>query len=195
MGMQGGYGIPNALHSNVPSKVAANCPPYWMLFSSPQQSRLASRWSSDFWEPNPRRRSRSLNAAHFHAMNDPVKFTISNSDDDDSSDNEEASVTRPKSTNSGLRRQVLDVKDLHSRCSSHLLNLPSCCGLSSEQCSSTLRCSLPNSDAQRQNLWKIQNHGDSFHELSASQQLFTHGHTRPIMQVRKMLLQVSFKWC
>uniref|UniRef100_UPI0037E79827 ubiquitin-associated protein 1-like n=1 Tax=Semicossyphus pulcher TaxID=241346 RepID=UPI0037E79827 len=38
-----------------------SCPPYWMMFCSPQQSRLASRHCSDFWEPNPRQRSHSLN--------------------------------------------------------------------------------------------------------------------------------------
>ncbi|KAK0137128.1 Ubiquitin-associated protein 1-like [Merluccius polli] len=38
-------------------------PPYWLLFSSPQQSRLASRCRSDFWEPDPRPRSNSLNPA------------------------------------------------------------------------------------------------------------------------------------
>ncbi|XP_026786702.3 ubiquitin-associated protein 1-like [Pangasianodon hypophthalmus] len=180
-GVQGGYSVPNALHPNTPSK-AATCPPYWMLFSSPQQSRLASRWSSDFWEPNPRRRSRSLNAAQFRAMNDRVKFNISNSDDNDSSDNEEASFTRPKCNNSGLRRHELEMKDLHSHCSSHPLNLPSCCGLSSQQRSSILQCSLPNPEAQGTNLWKIQNHGDTFHELSASQQLLTLGHTTPLTQ-------------
>lgn len=187
-GVQGGYSVPNDLH---PSKVAATCPPYWMLFSSPQQSRLASRWSSDFWEPNPRRRSHSLNAAHIHAMNDRVKFNISNSDDDDdSSDNEEASLSRPKYKDSCLRRQVLDVKVLHSRCSSDLLNLPSPCGLSSQQRSSILQCSLPNSETQGRNLWKIHNHDDSFHELSVSQQLLTLGHMRSIIQVKKC----AFKW-
>lgn len=180
MGVQGGCSVPNALHPNSPSYVAATCPPYWMLFSSPQQSRLASRWSSDFWEPNPRRRSHSLNAAHFHAMNDGVKFSISNTDDDDS-DNEETSFTRPKCSISGLRRQELDTKDLHSCCPKHLLNLPSCCGHSSERHSSN-----PNSEAHRMNLWKFQDHGDSFHELSESQWLSTLGHTRHIIQVRKL---------
>nr|XP_055039760.1 ubiquitin-associated protein 1-like [Misgurnus anguillicaudatus]XP_055039827.1 ubiquitin-associated protein 1-like [Misgurnus anguillicaudatus] len=59
---------------------SATCPPYWMMFSSPQESRLASRWSSDFWEPNPRPRSRSLNAAHYRAMKDQVKYAISDSE-------------------------------------------------------------------------------------------------------------------
>ncbi|XP_059357283.1 uncharacterized protein LOC132096114 [Carassius carassius] len=65
-GLQGGYPTLNPRSSCEPM---ATCPPYWMMFSSPQESRLASRWSSDFWEPNPRPRSRSLNAAHYRMMN------------------------------------------------------------------------------------------------------------------------------
>ncbi|XP_040051939.2 uncharacterized protein ubap1lb [Gasterosteus aculeatus] len=45
------------------SGLQPSCPPYWMMFSSPQQSRLASRHCSDFWEPPPRQRSHSLNPA------------------------------------------------------------------------------------------------------------------------------------
>ncbi|XP_068598003.1 ubiquitin-associated protein 1-like [Brachionichthys hirsutus] len=45
------------------SALVPSCPPYWIMFSSPQQSRLASRHCSDFWEPNPRPRSNSLNPA------------------------------------------------------------------------------------------------------------------------------------
>ncbi|XP_072321783.1 uncharacterized protein ubap1lb [Eucyclogobius newberryi] len=59
------------------SGLQPSCPPYWMMFSSPQQSRLASRHSSDFWEPNPRQRSYSLNPAALSA-----KFTISDSEDE-----------------------------------------------------------------------------------------------------------------
>lgn len=47
------------------------------MFSSPQQSRLASRHSSDFWEPNPRQRSHSLNLTVLR-----TKFTISDSEDE-----------------------------------------------------------------------------------------------------------------
>ncbi|KAF5906165.1 ubiquitin-associated protein 1-like, partial [Clarias magur] len=151
-GMQGGYGVPSAHPPSVTSK-AATCPPYRMMFSSPQQSRLAGRWSSDFWEPNPLRRSRSLNAAHLHVMNDTVKFKISDSDEDESPDNEEASFVRLKCNSSGLKRQELDGKDL--------LNLPS------ELHSSILQCSFPRLKARGGKLWKIQDDGDSFHELSS----------------------------
>lgn len=63
--------------SSSSSGLLPSCPPYWMMFSSPQQSRLASRHCSDFWEPNPRQRSHSLNPAVLRA-----KFAISDSDDE-----------------------------------------------------------------------------------------------------------------
>ncbi|XP_017275079.1 ubiquitin-associated protein 1-like [Kryptolebias marmoratus] len=63
--------------SSSSSGLSASCPPYWMMFSSPQQSRLASRHSSDFWEPNPRQRSNSLNPAVLR-----TKVTISDSEDE-----------------------------------------------------------------------------------------------------------------
>lgn len=63
--------------SSCASGVPPSCPPYWMMFSSPQQSRLASRHSSDFWEPNPRQRSHSLNPAVLC-----TKFVISDSEDE-----------------------------------------------------------------------------------------------------------------
>lgn len=175
-GVQGGCSVPNALHPSAPSNVAATCPPYWMLFSSPQQSRLASRWSSDFWEPNPRRRSHSLNAAHFYVMNERGKLKCSNIEDDESSD-DEASFTRPKFNQSGLRRQEVNVKGL--------LNLRSCCRHSSEQHSSFRQCSFPNSETQGSNFWKIQDHGDS---SESHQLLTTRGHVNPITQVRKQHL-------
>ncbi|XP_029904107.1 ubiquitin-associated protein 1-like isoform X1 [Myripristis murdjan] len=65
-GLQSGYSgspHPAATAASSPSGLQPSCPPYWLMFSSPQQSRLASRHSSDFWEPNPRQRSRSLNLA------------------------------------------------------------------------------------------------------------------------------------
>ncbi|KAJ3593015.1 hypothetical protein NHX12_005353 [Muraenolepis orangiensis] len=56
--------VPHSLCAS--GALTPSCPPYWLLFSSPQQSRLASRYSSDFWEPNPRPRSNSLNLASLH---------------------------------------------------------------------------------------------------------------------------------
>ncbi|KAL2077042.1 hypothetical protein ACEWY4_026546 [Coilia grayii] len=88
-GLQGGYPTPTQSQAPVPGSptdVLPSCPPYWMMFSSPQESRLASRWSSDLWEPNPRRRSRSLNASHYRSIDGRVRFTISDSDSEDDDD-------------------------------------------------------------------------------------------------------------
>ncbi|XP_048087734.1 LOW QUALITY PROTEIN: ubiquitin-associated protein 1-like [Alosa alosa] len=87
-GLQGGYPTqPQAQVPRSPSDVLPTCPPYWMMFSSPQESRLASRWSSDLWEPNPLRRCRSLNASHLRNIDGRVHFTISDSDNEEEEDN------------------------------------------------------------------------------------------------------------
>ncbi|CAK6961983.1 ubiquitin-associated protein 1-like [Scomber scombrus] len=65
--------------SSSTSGVPPSCPPYWMMFRSPQQSRLASRHSSDFWEPNPRQRSHSLNASVMR-----TKFVMDSEDEGES---------------------------------------------------------------------------------------------------------------
>nr|XP_046227755.1 ubiquitin-associated protein 1-like isoform X2 [Scatophagus argus] len=59
------------------SGLLPSCPPYWMMLTSPQQSHLVSRHCSDFWEPNPRQRSHSLNPAVLR-----TKFDLSDSEDE-----------------------------------------------------------------------------------------------------------------
>uniref|UniRef100_A0AAV2LLS8 UBA domain-containing protein n=1 Tax=Knipowitschia caucasica TaxID=637954 RepID=A0AAV2LLS8_KNICA len=68
--------------SSSSTSLQPTCPPYWMMFSSPQQSRLASRHNSDFWEPNPRQRSHSLTLPVLR-----TKFTISDLEDESESNN------------------------------------------------------------------------------------------------------------
>ena len=93
--MQGGYpSQPSSPVPPSPSEVPASCPPSWLMFSSPQESRLASRHSSDFWEPNPRPRSHSLNPAHLRSR---VKFAISDSEEEGEGHSEEEE--RPSSEN------------------------------------------------------------------------------------------------
>ncbi|XP_067256538.1 ubiquitin-associated protein 1-like [Chanodichthys erythropterus] len=152
-GLQGGYPTLNPRSS---CELTATCPPYWMMFSSPQESRLASRWSSDFWEPNPRPRSRSLNAAHYRAMNGRVKFTISDSEDEDFAEEDGAALgegeAQPK--RSALTRQGPGLKDLHSCGSSNFLNLP--CSLSA-QCQGNVRqSSLCRLNSSRKNFQRSQ---------------------------------------
>lgn len=108
-GLQGGYPTqPQAAVPCSPSGVLPSCPPYWMLFSSPQLSRLASRWSSDLWEPNPRRRCRSLNASHLRNIDGRVRFTISDSDSDND-DGGDGEGVRDFRSGTGSSQQFLDL--------------------------------------------------------------------------------------
>uniref|UniRef100_A0A672QUL4 Ubiquitin associated protein 1 like n=2 Tax=Sinocyclocheilus grahami TaxID=75366 RepID=A0A672QUL4_SINGR len=151
-GLQGGYPTLNP-HS---SCELATCPPYWMMFSSPQESRLASRWSSDFWEPNPRPRSRSLNVAHYRTMNARVKFTISDSEDEEFTEQDGAALAdseaQSKRGGLGLPRQGPGLKDLHTCGSSNFLKLPSSCSLAAQSqgtSSSHCRHNSPKRNFQR----------------------------------------------
>ncbi|XP_048829610.1 ubiquitin-associated protein 1-like [Brienomyrus brachyistius] len=82
------------------SEPRPSCPPYWLMFSSPQENRLARLRSSDLWEALPRQRSRSLPATEGHCMHPRVKLLISDSEgeggyseDDESSSMEEDGVS------------------------------------------------------------------------------------------------------
>ncbi|KAG8001047.1 Programmed cell death protein 7, partial [Nibea albiflora] len=86
-GLQSGFTNQQLPQHSSTSGVLPSCPPYWMMFSSPQQSRLASRHCSDFWEPNPRQRSHSLNPAVLLS-----KFVISDSEDEGESATEKATT-------------------------------------------------------------------------------------------------------
>ncbi|XP_077084047.1 uncharacterized protein ubap1lb [Siphateles boraxobius] len=156
-GLQGGY---PTLSPRSPCELTATCPPYWMMFSSPQESRLASRWSSDFWEPNPRPRSRSLNADHYRAMNARVKFTISDSEDEEFTEEDGANLgegeAQPKRSDFALPRQGPGLKDLHSCGSPNFLNLPSPCGLSAQRLGNFRRSSLCGPYSSRRNVQRSQ---------------------------------------
>ncbi|XP_010875665.2 ubiquitin-associated protein 1-like [Esox lucius] len=114
-GLQNGY--PSQPQTSIPgsqSEALPSCPPYWHLFSSPQESRLASRHSSDFWEPNPRQRSRSLNPVDMRAG---VKFVISDSEEEDCSSAE-------GSLGSGSGQHLTGAPNPMKTCTSNVLNLP-----------------------------------------------------------------------
>ncbi|KAM9422413.1 ubiquitin-associated protein 1-like [Salvelinus alpinus] len=120
-GLQGGYpSQPQPPGPRSPSEVLPSSPPYWHLFSSPQESRLASRHSSDFWEPNPRQRSHSLNPVD---MRTRVKFVIS-----DSEEEEECSSSGEGSSESGSGyrsdQRVPGMRNPRQTCTSNVLNLP-----------------------------------------------------------------------
>ncbi|XP_048014552.1 ubiquitin-associated protein 1-like [Megalobrama amblycephala] len=97
-----------------PPSVSPTCPPFWLMFNSPQQSRMVRIRSAEFWELGPRPRSLSLSAADSHRPRPlrAVQFLIADTDceggsDDESSSTEEDDARckeRPKSSGSQCLR-------------------------------------------------------------------------------------------
>ncbi|CAJ1056499.1 ubiquitin-associated protein 1-like [Xyrichtys novacula] len=72
-----------------------SCPPYWLMFSTPQKSCRPKHRSSDQWAPTLRPRSHSLNSADAHWRHHrTVRFLLSDSEDEDGyfEDNEGSSA-------------------------------------------------------------------------------------------------------
>ncbi|XP_030581051.1 ubiquitin-associated protein 1-like [Archocentrus centrarchus] len=143
--------------SSYSSGQLASCPPYWMILSSPQQNRLASRQSSDFCEPNPRQRSHSLKHSILC-----TKGTISDSED------EEGAAQKAKAKNVGLGEQRLPVKCQHVQRRAQkafvpdLLNPPACLSSLPHQRRKNLRqCPLSLRDTSTQQDPNTDNHSQS----------------------------------
>ncbi len=104
---------------------APSCPPYWLMFSSPQESRRTNRRNSDTWAASsPRPRSHSLNSADSRWLHQrTVKFLISDSEDEDGyfEDNEGSSTedaprpikSRERPRSAAPRDPVSRVKEMH----------------------------------------------------------------------------------
>ncbi|KAK2866936.1 hypothetical protein Q8A67_025053 [Cirrhinus molitorella] len=99
----------NRKAKKVPQNVCPTCPPYWLMFSSPQQNHMVRLRSAEFWELGPRPRSLSLSAADSRKLRPlrSVQFLIADMDceggygkDEDSSSEDDAvcSNERPKSS-------------------------------------------------------------------------------------------------
>lgn len=73
---------------------APSCPPFWLMFSSPQQGRRSSCSCGDAWAPRPRCRSHSLSSADAGWLRyRTITFHISDSEDDDDDEGNNASST------------------------------------------------------------------------------------------------------
>ncbi|XP_034390479.1 ubiquitin-associated protein 1-like [Cyclopterus lumpus] len=113
-----------------PACQAPSCPPYWLMFSSPQERRKANRRSSDIWSPSPRPRSHSLNSADTRWLHyRTVRFFSSDSEDEDGyhEDNEASSTedtprtikSRERPRSAAPKDQLSRVKDMHHGPSTH----------------------------------------------------------------------------
>lgn len=99
----------NRKAKKTPQSVYPTCPPYWLMFSNPQQSRRVHLRSAELWELGPRPRSLSLSAADSHKLRllRAVQFLIADmhyeggySEDNESSSEDDAvrRKERPKSS-------------------------------------------------------------------------------------------------
>ncbi|XP_034437446.1 ubiquitin-associated protein 1-like [Hippoglossus hippoglossus] len=135
-GLQSGVTSHRPQLSSSSSGLLPSCPPYWMMFSSTQQSCVANRHSSDFWEPNPRQRSHSLNADIMC-----TKFTILDSENEGESmaQNAKTCVSMTVYPNGAASRQRGQQKAFIA----DLLNPPACLSSLPHQRRKNLRqCSL-----------------------------------------------------
>ncbi|KAM9366559.1 uncharacterized protein ubap1lb [Symphorus nematophorus] len=131
------------------SGLLPSCPPYWMIFSSPQQSRLASRHCSDFWEPNPRQRSHSLNPAVLR-----TKFVISDSEDEAERATQKAKTCLSVKASSAGERPAASCPRAQKKAQKafvpDLLNPPACLSSLPHQRRKNLRqCSLSGLDTPK----------------------------------------------
>ncbi|XP_044050404.1 ubiquitin-associated protein 1-like isoform X2 [Siniperca chuatsi] len=113
-----------------PARQAPSCPPYWLMFSSPQESRRTNRRNSDTWTPSPRPRSHSLNSVDTRWLHHrTAKFLISDSEDEDGyfDDNEGSSTedarhpikSRERPRSAAPKDPLSRVKDMHLGPSTH----------------------------------------------------------------------------
>ncbi|XP_033491458.2 uncharacterized protein LOC117262562 [Epinephelus lanceolatus] len=138
---------------------APSCPPYWLMFSSPQESR--SRRDTQAQSPRPR--SHSLNSAETHWLHPrTVKFLIFDSEDEDGyhEDNEASSPddalcsikNRERPRSAAPRDPLSRVKDMH------LGPSPQHCKPVSPQSLRRHRTSLPSCQDCRQPLQALEQH-------------------------------------
>ncbi|XP_074522171.1 uncharacterized protein ubap1lb [Halichoeres trimaculatus] len=132
--------------SSSASGLLPSCPPYWMMLSSPQQSRLASRHCSDFWEPNPRQRSHSLNPIVLRP-----KPAVSESEEKENSSKQKANTSLSVKTYTGVRSPATPRQRKSQKAFvPDLLNPPACLSSLPHQRRKNLRqCSLSGLDSSK----------------------------------------------
>ncbi|CAL8359980.1 unnamed protein product [Lota lota] len=126
IGCEGGYqraAWPASLAPRFPTP--PSCPPYSMMFSSPQESRRAGLRRSDPWEPGSRPRSRSLNTADIRRLHPrTARLRVLNPDDEAGySEDDEGSSTddgfprfnsRERSSSCSPKEKLSRFRELHA---------------------------------------------------------------------------------
>ncbi|XP_029138260.2 ubiquitin-associated protein 1-like [Labrus bergylta] len=140
---------------------APSCPPYWLMFRTPQKSRRTRRRSSDPWIVSARPRSNSLNSVD-SCWQRHVRFLISDSEDDDgyfedtegssAEDTHRPVMSRELPWNSAPKDPLSRVKDMHCAHSSHH------CRPASSQGLRRSRGSSPSLQNSRQPLRALEQH-------------------------------------
>lgn len=116
------------------------------MLSSPQQSRLASRHCSDFWEPNPRQRSHSLNPIVLR-----LKSAASDSEEQGNSSKQKAKTSPSVKTSAGGKSPATPRQRKSQKAFvPDLLNPPACLSSLPHQRRKNLRqCSLSGLDSSK----------------------------------------------
>lgn len=91
--MQYRFDLEKLVSGQQPQCQAPSCPPFWLMFSSPQQGRRSGCSCVDVWAPRPRCRSHSLSSADAPRLRyRTITFHISDSEDDGEEGNNASST-------------------------------------------------------------------------------------------------------
>lgn len=87
------------LSRHQPLRQAPSCPPFWLMFSSPQQGHRSSCSCGEAWAPRPRCRSHSLNSADARRLHyRTITFHISDSEEEDDEDENNSASSSTEDT-------------------------------------------------------------------------------------------------
>lgn len=123
--MQYGFNLERWIVSREqPASQAPSCPPYWLMFSSPQETHRLSQWA-----PGPRPRSHSLSSADiYRSHRRTVKFLLTDSDEEEGSHENKGSSSegvlhrvnsRERPQSAAPKDPVSRVRDMHHGYPSH----------------------------------------------------------------------------
>lgn len=99
-----------------------SCPPYWLMFSSPQGTHKLNQRVHDLWAPTARPRSHSMSSAEgcwLHHRS--VQFLQTDSDEEGGAYMDNAGSCRERPRSAAARDPVSRVRDMHMEPSSPLL--------------------------------------------------------------------------